>query len=345
MFSVSCVRGFAAAAFVIVCQSSGALAASGGVINLQAENDFFADAGDRHYSNGIRISWLTPPNTRPERLIDTARRLPFFSPGTNLRFSVGGGQNIYTPEDINLRNPARNDRPYAGWLYGSVGLVSEADACAGGESENCLLENLELDFGIVGPAAMGRQVQRGWHSMFNIDKPEGWSHQLKNEPGVVLYYERKHRAKVRDLASFLQFDFTPHYGGALGNVFTYGAAGATVRLGDGLPRDYGPPRIRPSLPGSGFFEPNYGQENGTIAWYVFAGAEARAVARNIFLDGNTFANSRSVDRKVAVGDLLGGLVLTVSQVRMAFTYVMRSKEFDGQDKPDQFGAVSLSYAY
>lgn len=324
---------------------SAALAASGGVINIQVENDLFGDGSDRHYSNGVRFNWLTPPNTRPERLIDTAARLPFFSPGADLRFSLGAGHNIYTPEDIGLHDPDPGDRPYAGWLYGSVGLVSEADGCKTPNAGNCLLENLELNLGLVGPASLASHVQREWHRLINSEKPRGWSHQLKNEPGAVLYYERKHRAQVRDLAPFLQYDFTPHYGGALGNVFTYGAAGATMRLGDGLPRDYGPPRIRPSLPGSGFFVPNYGQENGTVAWYMFAGAEVRAVARNIFLDGNTFADSGSVDRHILVGDLQGGLVLTISQVRTSFTYVVRSKEFEGQEKPDQFGSISLSYAY
>lgn len=333
------------AAFTVFLSTSAAMAASGGVINIQVENDLFGDGSDRHYSNGIRVNWLTPPNTRPERLIDAADHLPFFKPGADLRFSLGGGHNIYTPENIRLRDPERNDRPYAGWLYGSVGLVSEADGCKTPNTGNCLLQNLELNLGLVGPASLASHVQREWHRLINSPKPHGWSHQLKNEPGAVLYYERKHRAQVRELAPFLQYDFTPHYGGALGNVFTYGAAGATIRLGDGLPRDYGPPRIRPSLPGSGFFEPNYGQENGLIAWYLFAGAEVRAVARNIFLDGNTFADSSSVDRNIMVGDIQGGLVLTISQVRTSFTYVLRSEEFEGQDRPDQFGAISLSYAY
>ncbi|HEX4889466.1 MAG TPA: lipid A deacylase LpxR family protein [Alphaproteobacteria bacterium] len=341
MFWFQNMRWHTGALFAFVVFTSSAMAApAGGVINVQAENDLFAGAGDRHFTNGVRLSWFTPPETHPERLINTAAKLPFFEPGTRLRFAFGMGQNMFTPEDISRRDPDPADRPYAGWLYGSIGMTSESAGCLPGNSGRCLLESLELDLGMVGPASLARQTQRKWHGLINVEKPEGWRHQIKNEPGAVLFYERKLRARVRDLTDGLQYDFTPHIGGALGNVYTYGAAGATVRLGDGLPRDYGPPRIRPSLPGSGFFEPN-----GGLAWYLFAGFEARAVARNIFLDGNSFTDSRSVDRKPLTGDLQGGLVFTAGRVRLSVTEVLRSEEFKGQDKPDIFGAISLSYAY
>lgn len=320
--------------------SSGMAAPSGGVINLQVENDLFAGSGDRHFTNGVRLSWFTPPETRPERLIDATAKLPFFEPGTRLRFDFGLGQNMFTPEDIGRRDPDPADRPYAGWLYGSIGMTSESDICQNSGADRCLLESLELEVGMVGPASFARQTQREWHGLIDVKKPEGWRHQIKNEPGVVLFYERKYRAKPHPLTDTLQYDFTPHFGGALGNVFTYGAVGTAVRLGHGLWRDYGPPRIRPSLPGSGFFE-----SQGGLTWYLFAGFEARAVARNIFLDGNTFADSRSVNRKPLIGDVQGGLVVTVDRLRLSVTQVLRSEEFKGQDKPDFFGALSLSYAY
>jgi lipid A 3-O-deacylase len=81
----------------------------------------------------------------------------------------------------------------------------------------------------------------------------------------------------------LEFDVIPHFGGSLGNVFTYAAAGFTVRLGSDLDQDFGP-RIRPSLPGGGYFRAQKG-----FNWYLFAGLEGRAGLRNIFLDGNTLS--------------------------------------------------------
>jgi hypothetical protein len=248
-----------------------------------------------------------------------------------VRASYAIGQNMYTPEDIEIPNPPLDDRPYAGWLYGSIGLVVETGP---------RLDQLELTLGVIGPASLAEQTQKFIHEITNSPEPRGWDTQLKNEPGVVLTYRRSWRRFVETTALGNTFDITPHAGGALGNVFTNANAGLTLRLGRRLPHDYGPPRIQPSLPGSGFFMPQ-----GRFGWYVFAGMEGRAVARNIFLDGNTFRHSRSVDREPLVGDLQFGLVLTWHNVRLGYTHVMRTREFETQDESDNFGAVGLSIRY
>jgi hypothetical protein len=135
-------------------------------------------------------------------------------------------------------------------------------------------------------------------------------------------------------------DFTPHLGAALGNVFTYGNAGGTLRYGKRLPDGYGPPRIQPGLPGTGDFSPGSG-----FGWYLFAGIEGRAVGRNIFLDGNTFRDSRSVDKKRLVGDLQFGFVLDWSDVCLGYTHVLRTREFRTQGSNDGFGSLILSVKY
>jgi len=114
--------------------------------------------------------------------------------------------------------------------------------------------------------------------------------------------------------------------------------GATLRIGRDLPSDYGPPSIRPSLPGSGFFRPT-----GDFGWYLFLGTEGRYVAHSIFLDGNTFRSSHSVDREPFVGDIQAGLVLTWGDFRLSFTNILRSDEFKGQSSPTEFGSISLSF--
>jgi hypothetical protein len=135
-------------------------------------------------------------------------------------------------------------------------------------------------------------------------------------------------------------DVTPHVGGALGNVFTHLATGFTIRIGDDLPNDYGPPRIRPSLPGSDFFV-----TDDPFGWYLFVGVEGRLVGRNIFLDGNTFTDSHSVDKKRIVGDLQAGLAMTAGDARISYTYVLRAREFEGQNNKDGFGSINLSYRF
>ena len=66
------------------------------------------------------------------------------------------------------------------------------------------------------------------------------------------------------------------------------------------------------------------------------------VARNIFLDGNTFRDSRSVDREPLVADIQAGVALTWRKYRFSYTHVRRTREFRTQKGSDNFGAVSFS---
>jgi hypothetical protein len=308
----------------------------GGVLTLQFDNDLFGGT-DRHFTHGTRFAWMTPPGGAPDFLSAPAGLLPPFADSERLRASFSIGQNIFTPTDITRDPPDPDDRPYAGWLYAGFGLVAEGDGH---------LDNLELDLGVVGSYALAEEVQTGWHDLIDITEPEGWDSQLKNEPGVVLYYSRSWQALPRyqlfetPLLEDLAVDIVPHASLALGNVFTFGAVGGTIRFGNDLPNDYGPPRIRPSLPGTDFFA-----SDDHFGWYLFAGVEGRWVLRNIFLDGNSFRDGPSVEKEVVVGDLQIGLAIILGPARLSYTHAFRSQEFEGQDGHSQFGSMSLSVRF
>lgn len=312
-----------------------------GTLSFVAENDLFGSSRDQHYTHGSKMSWLSPRNGAPELAHDVADFLPMFPEGGSLRVSYSAGQSIFTPDDIRVPVPPEGSRPYAGWLYAGIGIVSESDD---------QIDSLDLNIGMVGPASLAEQIQKNWHGFIGSPEPLGWDTQLENEPGILLTYERKWRSLIQfdeedigllGLWPGLGIDVTPHVGGAVGNVLTYGAAGATLRFGEDLRNDLGgPQRIRPSLPGSAYFDPV-----DLLGWYLFAGAEGRIVARNIFLDGNSFENSRDVDKEILVGDLQFGAAVIFPVARIAYTHIIRSKEFDTQESIDQFGAISVSFRF
>lgn len=314
----------------MVLPSFGADTANPGVVSLVVENDIFSNA-DRHYTSGIRLDLVPGTGPTPERVLAAARQIPLFPEEGVVRHGYSLGQSMFTPRDLTLVDPPINDRPYAGWLYGSIGLGAESDH---------QLDQIVLTLGVVGPAAMAEQSQKALHTLIPADEPRGWDSQLKNEPGIVLTYQRSWRAVAVKTLAGEDLDLTPHAGVALGNVFTYANTGFTVRYGSNLPHDYGPPRIQPGLPGSSTFSPA-----NSYTWYLFAGIEGRAVARNIFLDGNTFRSSRSVDKEPFVGDLQFGFVLLWHDYRFSYTHVLRTDEFKSQDENDGFGAISLSVLY
>ncbi|MDX5334021.1 MAG: lipid A deacylase LpxR family protein [Gammaproteobacteria bacterium] len=303
-----------------------------GTFSFVLENDLFYDA-DRHYTNGVRFLWVPGSDTpTPAWAVKLAGMAPWFSTANGrIEHGYAFGQSMFTPRDISTPDPSPDDRPYAGWLYGTIGL---------GLEQGQQLDQFGLTVGMVGPASFAEQTQKFVHDNIAGDDPQGWDTQLQNELGVVLLYQRSWRGLVTRTFSGNQLDFTPHFGATLGNVFTYANAGLTLRYGERLPNDYGPPRIQPGLPGSGDFSPSI-----DFRWYLFAGYEARAVARNIFLDGNTWDDSRSVDRKPIVSDFQFGLVADWQRIRLSYTHVLRTREFETQEESDAFGAFNVSWKF
>jgi len=333
--AVSFVAAFMLLTLVLPASAQETAGDDGGwIATLQFENDIFGNT-DQHFSHGMRAALMTPENSVPEWIRDLAAEFPLFNAEHSRRAVFSLGQNTYTPTDLVTPALQIDDRPYAGWLYGGIGLVSV-------DPDGTRLDNIELNIGVVGPASFADEVQTLWHRWFGFQHPYGWGNQLKNEPGIVLTYERAWRHAGP--AGFLGLDWgmTPHAGISLGNVLTQAAGGVTFRIGEDLQKnlDYGPPRIRPSLPGSDYFK-----RGGRLSWYFFLGAEGRAVGRNIFLDGNSFVDSHNVDKKYFVGDIQAGIAIIMGSVRVAYTHVYRTPEFDGQDAGDVFGAFSVSMMF
>jgi lipid A 3-O-deacylase len=303
-----------------------------GIFGMQVENDLFGGGEDRHYTHGLRFSWFSPAGDVPDWLEKGASYVPVFAHEGTLRYGYELGQAMFTPDDITIERVQPGQRPWAGYLYAGAGLLSDTGQ---------RVDTLSFQVGIVGPYAYGRESQKFVHELIDSPEPMGWDHQLKTEPGIVITYERKWRGFLEVPILGLQTDATPTAGAALGNVYTYGALGMTFRIGQDLPHDYGPPRIRPSLVGSDYFEP----VPGGVGWYLFGGVEGRVIGRNIFLDGNTFADSYSVDKKYFVGDVQFGAALIVDRYRLSYTQIFRTKEYNGQTDPDSFGSINLSIVF
>ena len=314
-----------------------------GRINLMEENDYFASHDDRHYTQGVRASYLSGPVTengfwdQPYGLIND--NLPVFE-GADRKRKIEwtiAGQSLFTPSNTNLANPLAKDRPYAAWLYTGASLLQETN-----HGNYHTLENTELLVGVVGPAALGGITQNDFHQFINVTPALGWQHQISTEPGFVASYERKWRFQ-QPLYGNLAVDVLPEIGASGGNVLTYGETGGMVRFGQNLAADYGADRIRPSLSGTGWFDPD--QLTGNLGWYLFLGAQNCIVGRNIFLDGNTFSSSPSVDKKIFVTDFMtGASVFWSSAVRVDFTVTERTKEFYGQPgAPDRFGGINMAF--
>jgi hypothetical protein len=304
-----------------------------GVLSLAVENDSLSSGADRNYTSGIKLAYVSPAEGVPGWLQGAGGFTRFASGDEPDFWGVSLGQSIFTPQDISA-NPAPPDQhPYAGWLYLQIMIGVEDDPTATRGSR--YLDTYELEFGMVGPAALGEQSQRGIHQALGAPDPQGWDSQLEDEPAFALSFDRRWRALQGPLGP-LQIDLTPSAGITLGTLRDEARVGLAFRIGQHLDSDYGPPRVRPSLAGVEHFK------GGAPAWSLFAGTQARAVARNLLLDGNTFRDSASVERTPYVLDFQTGFKLSAGDWRLAYTFVWRTEEFETQPTRQDFGALALS---
>lgn len=321
-------------------------------LNLFFENDLFTET-DRNYTNGIRASWVSPDvddYLRDKRLPgwvrDVNKVLPLFDPapshneGVQRNLVLSVGQLIFTPQDLNRTTVDPNDRPYAGWLYGGIGYHARTDDS---------LNSVELNLGIIGPWALGKEAQDLVHDLRGFDKFKGWDNQLENEPGFQLIYEHKNRWLKDQLTGVLGYDLILHGGGSIGNVATYLNAGAELRVGWRLPQDFGTSALRPggdnSAPGEHDDRYSFNRRDNNLGAHLFISGDGRYVVQDIFLDGNTFENSHSVDKEPLVGEIAIGWAVLYKGWKFSFARIHRSREFKGQPEGHNYGSFSLSYSF
>lgn len=325
-----------------LCFSSHARGNSTGRLTLIEENDSFVAYQDKHYTQGLLASYLTPDVYddnpwagifKPFDLIDELLPLDLGHGERIRRISLGLGQSIFTPADLHYAVPDPTDRPYGAWLYGCLRLLEENDAR--------LLESLELQAGMVGPAALGEEAQNTIHHILEQPLGDGWLYQIHNEPGLVLSYDAQWRALVIRWGGWT-IDVMPAGGVTAGNVFTYADASGMLRIGQNIGADYGPSRIRPALSGGDFFEGRRSERE--FGFYFFGSTQERLVARNIFLDGNTFVpHEFTIQKNWQVLDLSAGIsVYWTHSLRIDFVYTVRQEEFTTQQAPDTFGNINLA---
>lgn len=226
------------------------------------------------------------------------------------------GQHIYTPRrDATV--PLPGERAYAGWLF--LRLHDEV-------ATSSAVHGLGVTLGVTGEPSLGRAVQTTWHQVAAWRQPLGWDHQLGFEPGLMLTYEHRRRLLIGRTSGSRVLTLAPSGGVNLGNVRTSAFGRLEARLGWNLPDplDLSDATSRPDVG----------------AWALLAlGGEL--VARDLFLDGNTFENSVQVERRVPLGSLQAGLALHFHHVRLAYVVTTRSRSYETEEGSHTFSSVQL----
>jgi lipid A 3-O-deacylase len=281
-----------------------AIAQTPSSLTLRVDNDAFDfwmlpwNRPDEEYSSGVHITY--DGGDAPW----WARRFVGGGPcairSTSCRTQrVEIGQDMYTPaRSADSPVAAPGSRRNAGWLY----LSQSARALTTSRSDE-----LTLTLGVTGPPSLAELTQKIAHSAApSLNRPADWSSQIAFEPGVIARYEQRWRTVISEHS--IGLDVIPRWAANVGNVSTAGEVGLQTRVGWRLPH--------PWLP-----------DHGPLSFALVAGASGRAIARDLFLDGNTFRENQDVGHETFVGSGELGLELRVRRFLLAYRAVNDTRSY------------------
>ena len=311
---------------------------------LYYENDYFQGT-DHNYTSGLKLTWSSPYASDvtaaelPYWIYPLMAHLPWVGESAQRRaISLSIGQAIYTPSDKKTDELVVDDRPYAGITYLGFGIHEKTERRR---------NTWELNVGLLGPASGADKVQGVIHDLKAVGRPKGWDHQLQNEITVDAVFETQWKLKSLVGSQNFSYDFIPHLGGRVGTVNIYANAGGEFRFGWRMPNDFGSCPIRVGCEVSSAFvhkHSDYGRLK-RFGLHFFVAADGRLVLRDIYLDGNTFRDSHSVDKEPLVADLIAGVSLHYGKLKVIYSNIYRTRQFEAQAKGQSFSSLSLSWMF
>jgi hypothetical protein len=298
------------------------------IVTIQVENDAVSTlkgTSDQYYTSGIRVGWTSGADA----IAPVAQFGHDIWGGGTTRVAIDITQSLFTPRDTQLDPPNPLDRPYAGELLANFGLIHDSAMTR---------DVVALSLGVVGPSALGEEVQNGFHNLIGDTPNRGWHYQVGDQPAANLLVQRTYRLPVAEIGP-IETDILPSVTAAGGDVRDYVQFGGEARIGQGLGSDFGTSRIEPGLNGSDAYT-----NTRPIAWYAFAGVDGQAVGYDVSLDGSTFRNATpSVHRIWDVGEIEGGAAILLYGFRLTYTQTWQTQEFRGAKAGlFNFGSLALS---
>jgi lipid A 3-O-deacylase len=309
----------------IICAATMCIASGTETFTLYGENDgtFVKPLyrTDRHYTNGTKLVFTHQPDVN--FLKEFAQWNGFGQNDGQVTTAMGYfyGQNLYTPDYVDA--PAlrpRHDMVYAGWMYGGIFAQRAADN---------QMEHLELNLGMIGPAAGGAATQRMVHDVIGAGEPVGWTHQLDNEVEADVTWLRRQRIAEQYFKRTENFDSHLEYGATAGSLHRNANMGIVLRYGINLPNDFGPGRLE--APASACV----GKSTDVQTAYLFTRVGGKLVQYDRFLSGLT--------TEPAVAQLQVGAVYRYKSLEISYSETFLTREYKEQGSTDSYGAINLTW--
>jgi lipid A 3-O-deacylase len=299
-------------------------------IALTDDNDQYVDPNhDRYYTSGDMLTFTHAISRNKIKDSSIVKKT----------FEIEGGQRIYTSYTADtFEGPQQNpfvyqewheDRPFTGYLF--AGFTYNWFYA----NENTLRFNAEI--GTIGPDALGRNVQSGFHKLFGLYPTRGWQWQLNNAAGLNLRLDYK-MLLYRTDGNWFDIAFNPD--GWLGNTFTGASAGMQFRIGK-LNKFF------QSAITNGRVSSDK-NENAGHEFYFFTVPQINYVAYDATIEGGLGLSDKG---PVTFGiyhwvyQQQFGLQYASKRWSASYTAYIRSREVKSTALGDQWGSINVAYRF
>ncbi|WP_316815909.1 lipid A deacylase LpxR family protein [Pedobacter nyackensis] len=287
---------------------------------FRSDNDsYLAQGSDRYYTNGLFIHFRRAVNQQS------------LKEGIEKKtYEITAGQEIYNPYSGSAPDPARHDRPFAGYLYAGGALNWFYT------NESILKTSVEL--GTTGPNSLAEDGQELLHNTVGFYTLEGWDYQIRNAVTVNISAQYT-RLLTRSANNSTDFSFEG-YANA-GTTFNGAGAGILFRAG-GINQ----------LFNSAYTDAVIGNNPKTKALvkrevFFYAKPQLNFVAYDATIQGSLFNNNDPVTFGVKPIVFAQQIGFNYSSQRFTFDFgmIFKTKEVKSAAKAHQYGSISMFYRF
>ena len=287
-------------------------------IGVQNDNDIYLLFGqDRYYTNGVDFFF-----TKAMRLSPNSEKFE------NKIWSLHIGQKLYNAHSGSTDTISLVDRPITGYLYASGEIKWFF------KNEDVL--SLGTEVGLIGPQALGKEVQEGYHKLFNFYKIKGWEYQLNNAGGIDI------RAKY---SRFLFRNSSEKWDGFLTGQISLGLNNTRVSAGPNFRYGRFNRMYESAEMGARVNSENTKSQNEA---YLFYRPQINWVVYNSTIQGGMLIDDKgpvTYDVKPFVLSQVVGVQWNSNRIGLNFNYTFNTKEVKSKAVPHQYGSLRLSYYF
>lgn len=181
---------------------------------INYDNDYFA-AQDKNYTQGYSFEFVSP------WLLKSPINKLFPHLSNDKRISGVVFEHIgFTPVHYEKLEIQKGDRPFS-----ATALLKSFSISVSTESKQRIASH--FSFGVMGPAAKGKEIQAGIHSLTGDRIPYGWKNQIKNH--FIINYGIDYEKELIRLNDF--FGLYANASAKIGNLFTNASLGFNTTFG------------------------------------------------------------------------------------------------------------------